>query len=432
MSHATSARLRPGDMRRAIAACAVGQVFELYDFAIYGFLAAAIGRNFFPSNNPMTSLLNTFAIFGVGFLARPLGALVIGHFGDRHGRKRALVLTIGIMAAATGCTGLIPGFATLGLWAPVLLLVCRLLQGFSTGGEWGGSVAFLVEYAPPEKRGLYSSIQQCATAVGVLSASLAAGLAHSVFSDADFYAWGWRLPFLLGFILGPIGYYLRTMVAETPVFAQQEQKGAVPRAPVAVALTTHFGQVAAAFGINIVGVAVNYVLLVFMTTFAAQQLHIDLGLALYSTTLANIIYGTITPFVGAASDRIGRKPFYYTCCIAAVLFAYPAFVLLTSVGTIWGLVLVQAIAGVILALATGVLPAILAEMFPTSVRYSAISIGYGFAATIFGGFAPFIATFLVSVTGHATAPSAFLIFAGVASGIALLFVRIRPVGSPLP
>jgi MHS family proline/betaine transporter-like MFS transporter len=422
----------PGEMRRAIVACAIGQVFELYDFAIYGFLAAAIGRTFFPSTNPMSSLLSTFATFGVGFLTRPLGALVIGHFGDRHGRKRALVLTIGIMAAATGCTGLIPSFATLGVWAPILLLACRLLQGFSTGGEWGGSVAFLVEYAPPERRGLYSSIQQCATAVGVLSASLAAGLAHSAFDDAAFYAWAWRLPFLLGFILGPIGYYLRTMVAETPAFTRQETEGAVPRAPIAQALTTHFGQVAAAFGINIVGLAVNYVLLVFMTTFAAQRLHIDLGLALYSTTLANIIYGTLTPFIGAASDRIGRKPFYYACCIAAVLFAYPAFALLTSVGTIWGLVLVQAIAGAILALATGVLPAMLAEMFPTPVRYSAISIGYGFAATIFGGFAPFIATFLVTVTGSAAAPSAYLIFAGIVSGVALLFVRIRPAGAPLP
>lgn len=430
MSHVVARR--PGEMRRAIVACAIGQVFELYDFAVYGFLAAAIARNFFPSSNPMTSLLSTFATFGVGFLARPVGALVIGHFGDRHGRKRALVLTIGIMAAATGCTGLIPGFATLGVWAPILLLACRLLQGFSTGGEWGGSVAFLVEYAPPARRGFFSSIQQCATAVGVLSASLAAGLAHSAFDDATFFAWGWRLPFLLGFVLGPVGYYLRTMVAETPVFTRQEDEGAVPRAPIREALTTHFGQVAAAFGVNIVGVAVNYVLLVFMTTFAAQQLHIDLGLALYSTTLANIIYGVLTPFIGAASDRVGRKPFYYACCIAAVVFAYPAFALLTSVGTIWGLVLVQAIAGVILALCTGVLPAMLAEMFPTPVRYSAISIGYGFAATIFGGFAPFIATFLVTATGHATAPSAFLIFAGIVSGIALIFVRIRPAGAPLP
>jgi MHS family proline/betaine transporter-like MFS transporter len=419
-------------MRRAVASCAVGQVFELFDFAVYGFLAAALGRAFFPSSDPMTSLLSTFATFGVGFLTRPLGAVVIGHYGDRHGRKRALVFTIGVMALATGCTGLIPGYATIGVWAPILLLACRLLQGFSTGGEWGGSVAFLVEYAPPQRRGLFASIQQCATAVGVLSASLAAGLARSSFDDATFFAWGWRLPFLLGFILGPIGYYLRTMVAETPIFTRQEADGAVPATPLREALTTYRGQVLAAFGVNVVGVAVNYVLLVFMTTFAAQQLHIDLGLALYSTTLANIIYGVLTPFIGAASDRYGRKPFFYACSIASVVFAYPAFLLLTTIGTIWGLVLVQAVAGVVLALCTGVLPSMLAEMFPTRVRYSAISIGYGFAATIFGGFAPFIATFLVTATGSPMAPSAYLIVAGLISAVALTFVRIRPAGSPLP
>ena len=173
-------------LRRAVIAAALGQVFELYDFAIYGFLAAAIAHAFFPSADPMTSLLSTFATFGVGFLTRPLGALVIGTFGDRFGRKRALVLTIGIMAAATGLTGLVPGYATIGIWAPLLLLACRLLQGFSTGGEWGGSVAFLVEYAPPARRGLFGSMQQCATAIGVLSAALAAGLAHSAFDDATF------------------------------------------------------------------------------------------------------------------------------------------------------------------------------------------------------------------------------------------------------
>ncbi len=234
MSQATTRTpVTSAQMRRAVASCAVGQVFELFDFAVYGFLAAALGRAFFPSSDPMTSLLSTFATFGVGFLTRPLGAVVIGHYGDRYGRKRALVFTIGIMALATGCTGLIPGYATIGVWAPILLLACRLLQGFSTGGEWGGSVAFLVEYAPPARRGLFASIQQCATAVGVLSASLAAGLAHSAFDDATFYAWGWRLPFLLGFILGPIGYYLRTMVAETPAFTRQETEGTVPTTPFA-------------------------------------------------------------------------------------------------------------------------------------------------------------------------------------------------------
>jgi MFS transporter, MHS family, proline/betaine transporter len=221
MAVSTSITHGPADeatIRRAIVACGIGQVFEIYDFVIYGLMAGALSRAFFPSEDPIAGLLSTFATFAVGFVMRPIGAVVIGTYGDRHGRRAALVVTIGLMAAATGLIGLIPSYATLGVAAPVILVLCRMAQGFSTGGEWGGAAAFLVEYAPPARRGAISSYQQAATAIGLLAATLVSFMLSSLMDTATFTAWGWRVPFLIGFVLGPIGYYLRTKVEETPAF----------------------------------------------------------------------------------------------------------------------------------------------------------------------------------------------------------------------
>src|SRR5277367_425185 len=192
--------------RRAILSCAIGNFFELFDFTIYGYFAVAIGRAFYPDG----SMFSTFATFGAAFLMRPVGAIVLGAYGDRMGRRAALVVTIGLMAAATGFTGLIPSYQSIGVWAPIALVFCRLLQGFSTGGEWGGAAAFLVEYAPPGRRGLIGSYQQAATAIGAIGASLSAAVLSSALSAESFESWGWRLPFILGMLLGPVGFYLRT------------------------------------------------------------------------------------------------------------------------------------------------------------------------------------------------------------------------------
>jgi len=219
--------------RRAILSCAVGNFFELFDFTIYGYFAVAITRAFYPSG----SMYGTYAAFGAAFLMRPVGAIVIGAYGDRMGRRAALVVTIGIMAAATGAVGLIPTYNSIGYWAPVLLVLCRLLQGFSTGGEWGGAAAFLVEYSPPGKRGLTGSWQQFSTQIGALTGSLSAALLASSLSNDAFYAWGWRIPFLCGFLLGPIGYYLRKKVSETPVFERAVENRSVERAPLRVSHT---------------------------------------------------------------------------------------------------------------------------------------------------------------------------------------------------
>ena len=220
-------------IRRAVLACAAGQAFEIFDFVIYGFFAVAIGRAFFPSTDPAASLLASFATFAVGFLFRPVGAIVIGYYGDRFGRRKALVVTVGMMACATGITGLIPSYAAIGLWAPILLVICRMFQGFSTGGEWGGAAAFLVEHAPAGKRGLIGSLQQAATAIGAMCATFSAAILTTMLSPESFFAWGWRIPFLIGFVLGPVGYYLRTRVAETPAFQRAVATQTITRMPLA-------------------------------------------------------------------------------------------------------------------------------------------------------------------------------------------------------
>jgi MHS family proline/betaine transporter-like MFS transporter len=412
-------------VRRAVLACGIGQMFEIFDFVIYGFFALAIGRAFFPSTDPIASLLASFATFAVGFLMRPIGAMVIGWYGDRFGRRKALVVTVGLMAFATGCVGLIPSYASIGVWGAIILVGCRMLQGFSTGGEWGGAAAFLVEHAPQGRRGLVGSFQQAATALGAMGATFSAAILTSVLSKEDFFAWGWRIPFLIGFVLGPVGYYLRTRVAETPAFQRAEAARDLTRVPLAEAFTTHGWVFLAAFGLSIIGCVVNYVFLVFLPSFASQTLHIDLSRALWSTTFAGVIYLVLTPLVGHWSDRVGRKPMLFACAVLAFVMAYPLFLFLETHPTFWGLLVVQATAQAVLTLYTGVISTILSEMFPTNVRYTALSVSYGFAVAIFGGFAPYIATSLVKLTGDPLAPSYYVMAAAAVSGVAVLFVQAR-------
>ena len=418
-------------IRRAIVACGIGQIFEIYDFVIYGLMAGALAHAFFPPGNPLVALLSTFATFAVGFVMRPVGAVVIGAYGDRHGRRAALVVTIGVMAAATGLIGLIPSYANAGILAPIILVGCRMLQGFSTGGEWGGAAAFLVEYAPPARRGVIGSYQQAATALGLLSATLVSLLLTSVLDAASFASWGWRLAFLLGFVLGPIGFYLRTKVEETPAFERTVAKHDVTRSPLSRSLTEYPGPLLAAFGLSIIGCVINYTFIIFLPSFAQQQLHIAPSATFLSTFVAGLVYLVLTPLTGRLSDRIGRKPLFFAASIGSIVLGYPLFVALVSLHSLAGLMLAQAVASVLLTFYAGPLCAVLAEMFPTNIRYTALSVSYGFAVAIFGGFAPLIASGLIQLTGDPLAPAYYVILAGMLSLAATLFVRER-AGQPLP
>ena len=405
--------------RRAILSCAIGNFFELFDFTIYGYFAVAIARAFFPTG----SMFSTFATLGAAFLMRPVGAVVLGAYGDRMGRRAALVVTIGLMAAATGFTGLIPNYHAIGVWAPIALVICRLLQGFSTGGEWGGAAAFLVEYAPAGRRGLVGSMQQFSTQIGSLTGSLSAALLASNLSEPDFYAWGWRIPFVIGFVLGPIGYYLRRKVAETPAFERAVEHRTVERSPFLAAIREYRVRMLQAFGLSIIGCMANFIFVIYLVNYAIHTMKLPPGSALFCAVASGLVVVTLTPLVGLLSDRVGRRPLILACALLNLVFGYPLFLLAIRGGTFASLLVALMCNAVFQSMYTGVIPSILAEMFPTRVRYTGLSVSYGFAVVLFGGFAPLVSTWLVSMTGDPLAPAFYIMAGGAISAIAVLSMR---------
>src|SRR3954447_11418846 len=423
VSPAGTVELDLGTRRRAIISSAVGNFVELYDFLIYGLFAAQIAANFFPKGDPTVSLLQAFAIYGVGFFMRPVGAIVIGAYGDKHGRKNALVVTVGLMAAATALTGLIPSYNSIGVAAPLLLLLCRLVQGFSTGGEWGGSATFLVEFAPPGKRGLIGSVQQFSVGLALIAGTLTAAVLNGWLSKEAMIEWGWRVPFLIGFVLAPVGLYLRARVAESPAFSRTVARNEVARSPVLEALSTHRLPVLAAFGLSAIGTVGNYTYNIYLPTFATTKLGIAGATAYTSAVVAAIVLTVFTPVMGWLSDKIGRKPILLASSIFYGVLSYPAFVFLTGRPDGSHLMIVQSVSAFLLAMYAGPLCAILAELFPTKVRFTALSIGYGMSVTLFGGLAPFIAEYLIKQTGSPVAPAYFLIFAAIVSTVTLALMK---------
>lgn len=421
-----AAPLSAATRRRAIVACLLGNLFELFDFGVYGYFAIQIGKAIFPSTDPVVSLLASFATYGVGFLMRPVGAMVLGSYGDRHGRKAALAFTITLMAVATGLTGLVPSYAAIGIWAPVCLVICRLLQGFSTGGEWGGATTFLVEHAPAGRRGFYGSLQQVSTGLAQILAISTALVLNTVLSTPDLEAWGWRLPFLAGFILAPIGYYLRSRVEESPEFVATARAKRIPVAPLRTALTVHRNAVLTCFGVTMIWTVSSYVFITFLPTYATQSLHMAPIVALGGTICASITSTIVVPLSGLASDRWGRAPMVISA-VGFALFSIPLFMLLSQAQSFAALATVAVIAGVLYGLYNGAAPNALCTLFPTTVRYTALSVGYNGAVMIFGGFAPFIATMLVRETGSAIAPSFYVTACALASLLVLVWPRRNQV-----
>jgi MFS transporter, MHS family, proline/betaine transporter len=413
------------DYKKAIAACVVGNFLELFDFAIYGFLAVAIGQNFFPASDPLGSLIGSFGAFAAGFIMRPVGAIVLSAIGDRRGRKAVLAFTIVMMAAATGLIGLLPNYQTIGLAAPGLLVLCRMAQGFSTGGEWGGAAVFLVEHSPQGQRGWVSSLQQMGNHLGtIVGSGMVAALTWVLPSDA-FQSWGWRIPFLLGALVGPIGLYLRSKVSDTPAFRAALVECRIERTPVRTALAQFGRRMLAAFLITIVGVSANYIFTIYLLNFSIQQLHIAASQALICLLVANLFLTAALPVVGSMSDRVGRKPLMLACCAGYVLLSYPLFSLLNSAPTVLVFLIVQFVFSTLQIFYTGTIAAILAELFPTRVRLTGVSISYGLAATIFGGTAPLFSSLLVKYTGSPISPAFYLIIAGIVSGAAMLWMPDR-------
>lgn len=411
--------------RKAIYAASIGNMLEWYDFGVYAYLATMIAAKFFPGTDPTASLLAAFAAYGVGFLARPLGGIVIGRMGDVRGRKVALVLTIFMMAFGTIGIGLLPSYETIGIWAPILLVALRIIQGIAAGGEWGTSTAFIIEWAPPERRGFFGSFQQVSTAGGSLLGSAIAALITTVLTNEQMLAWGWRVPFILGVVLVIVGVYIRRNVDETPSFQ------ATRKAPVNEPVVSGLGLGVLAFGFTIFWTVAYYALLAWMPTFTQRYAGLTPSQALWCNTVGLIAMVIAIPLWGALSDRVGRRPLLLASAIGIGVLAWPLFSLMANIGGIAVVMPIQILLGVLLALYSGPGPAAISEIFPTHLRSTWMSAGYTVAAAVFGGFAPFMATWLIDVTGSPVAPTyLYLMPAALISVIVVLRLK-ETSGRPL-
>ncbi|SNT48106.1 MFS transporter [Rhodococcoides kyotonense] len=397
---------------RATAAGAIGNVLEQYDSVIYAFSAITMAKLFFPDSGSTSGLMLTFGVFAVGFLARPFGAVVFGYFGDKYGRRTVLVWSIVLMAVCTVLIGLLPTYHDIGVAAPLILTLIRIGQGMSTAGETAGSATFIVEHAPNDKRGLLGSFQQVSSGLGFLLASLVSiGLSLS-FTDSQIESWAWRLPFLFGAVTGIVALYIRIGVPETPEFARDKTAVADRPNPLKVlASTSLLATVKSMFIISLL-VMGYYMFLTYVPTFLRKVV----GVATIHAQLSNLIclgvFVVCIPFFGRLSDRIGRKPVLMIGAIGFLVGSVPLIAILAT-GALPAVYGGQIVIAVLLAAVAGVMPATLAEMFPTNVRFSAMSIGWNFSNTLFGGTAPLLATFLITATGIHFAPAFLGVFAAV-------------------
>jgi MFS transporter, MHS family, proline/betaine transporter len=411
------------ELIRAGLSATVGNWFELFDFVIYGYFAGQIGETVFPSKDSVVTLLSAFATYGVGYITRPLGSMVLGSIGDRHGRKAALVFTLLTMAGATGVTGLIPSYDSVGVAAPIMLVICRLLQGFATGGEWGGATTFLVEYAPAHRRGVFGSLQQITGNIAIVTAVATALILNDVLTPGQLTEWGWRIPFLFGVLLAPLGFYLRSRVLDTPKF--RAAAGHRPRYPLRDALSIHRLEVLTIFGMVIIWTVAGSTFSAFLVSFSTKMLGVTPAWA-YSATLVGAIANIVTCGIsGYLSDRYGRKPFLIASAAGFMVCALPLFAIMASLRSGASVVFVAGVAGSLSGLFSGVAPTFLCELLPTRVRYTALSVGYNAAVMVFGGFAPLICIMLIQHTGLLIAPAFYVTACAAISLTVILSLRTR-------
>ncbi|RAV05851.1 MFS transporter [Mycolicibacterium sp. GF69] len=409
----------PGDVKKAIAASAVGNFTEWFDYGLYAYGVSYIARAIFPGDGATATLL-ALMTFAVSFLVRPLGGFVWGPLGDRLGRRRILAITILLMAAATLCVGLVPSYAAIGLWAPALMVVLRMVQGFSTGGEYGGAATFMAEYAPTRRRGMLGSFLEFGTLAGFSAGALMMLGFSLVLSDDQMDVWGWRLPFLVAAPLGLIGLYLRTRLDETPVFKELEESGEREDA-----VGSEFKDLIAQYwqpilrlgGLVVALNVVNYTLLTYMPTYLEQSIGLSTDMSLVVPIIGMLSMMVFLPFAGLASDRVGRKPIWWVSLVGLFLAGVPMFMLMSTgvVGAIIGF----AVLGLLYVPQLATISATFPAMFPTQVRYAGFAIAYNVSTAIFGGTAPAVNDWLVTSTGNNLVPAFYMMAACVVGAIAL-------------
>jgi MFS transporter, MHS family, shikimate and dehydroshikimate transport protein len=392
-------------IRQVAFASFIGTAIEWYDFFLYGTAAALVfNRLFFPELAPLTGTLASFATFGVGFFARPVGGVVFGHFGDRVGRKSMLVITLLVMGGATFLIGLLPTFDRIGIWAPVLLVVLRFLQGFAVGGEWGGATLMAVEHAPEESRNFYASWPQMGAPAGLVL-STAVFTAFSSLPDEAFFAWGWRVPFLLSIILIGVGLFIRLRVLESPAFSRVKELGTESRVPLLEVLRNYPVVALLAIGVVLVNIGGYYIVITFTLSYVTEQLGVARNVPLIGLLLAGVAEIAGILIFAYVADRVGRRPVALWSAALVFLLAYPFFWLVNTEVPIliWAAMSLWTFAAGALYGITGVF---IAELFEARVRYSGISFGYQMAGMLGGALAPIIATALIQWAGGASWPVA--------------------------
>jgi MHS family proline/betaine transporter-like MFS transporter len=406
--------------KRAVAAAVIGNALEWYDFTVFGLMTVVIAELFFPSSSDYSSLLLTTASLGVAFVMRPIGGIVLGLYADRAGRKAALSLVIALMTLGILLLAVAPPYSAIGIGAPLMIVLGRLLQGFSAGGEFGSSTALLIEAAPFSKRGFYGSWQMASQAAALLiGAVVGALITHGLSPDA-LKSWGWRVPFVLGLVIGPIGFYIRCHLADSEAFLHAQQTAR--RATLREVLTNHSREVVCGLGTVIALTVTIYVLISYLPTFAVKQLKLPYAQSFYAVIVGNLLLMILSPLTGAWSDRIGRKALSMWSLVLTLAIIYPLFSWLAAAPSVSKLVLVQAVLSITLSGYYGPFGALIAELFPANVRSTGLSLAYNMAVMLFGGFGQFMVTWLTKTTGSPLAPTYYVMGGLALSIVALAYI----------
>jgi MHS family proline/betaine transporter-like MFS transporter len=399
---------------RIIAASSLGTILEWYDFSLFAFLTPVISKLFFPQQNGFTALLLTYAIFAMGYFVRPIGAMIFGHFGDRVGRNKTLVWSILLMSLPTFLMGLLPSYQTIGIAAPCLLILLRISQGIAVGGETTGSVLFALESTGTKRRGFLGGLLWAMSGVGMLLGSFAAMLV----SHAEHITWAWRVPFLLGIITGLIGYFLRRHTLESILFAQALEEKSIHRFPLLKGIKDYKFELFNMIGIYVLSAMTTYLVFIFMPTFASTIIGMPLAKTTTVTTLAYLAVTLLVPFGGYLSDRVHRTQCMKWAAIGFIFLSYPLFTWIAS-GNIHHFIFAECVFVLLAACYQGSLNAAIFDLIPTSIRYSMTAVSYNISYSLFGGTAPFVATYLVHLSGNHSVPGWYLTAGGLVAFLAL-------------
>ncbi len=419
--------------KRNILAAVIGNALEWYDFLVFAFMTPIVAKLFFPSNpndpsDDINKILMTTAVFGVGFFMRPVGGILLGLYGDRKGRKAAMVMVTGIMAVAIALITFAPTYQGVGIWAPIFIVLARLLQGFAAGGEFGTSTALLIELAPKGKRGFYGSWQMTGQMAALLIGAAVGTLITDFFTQEQLMSWAWRIPFAVGLLIVPVAIYIRRHVEEPETFQKMkaaQEAGTVQQVGVMEMLRTHSRETLVGMGLVVTATVSIYITFTYLVTYSTVTLKLPLRDTFMVQMAGAALMVVLMPFMGAWSDRVGRRPLMIGSLLGYLLVLYPLYAWLCDGPTIAKLMTVQVVVCLFVSVFFGVFSTVMAELFPANVRSVGMSMAYNIAVMVFGGFAQFIVTWLIRATGSPMSPAFYVMFGVVLGFIASFFIRDR-------